>query len=146
MADQDEWKNFEDYEDDFGDNEGVLKEVTNQKLYLILGVTCTLTIGFIVIVYFICRHFGFPLVWGDLVLSVRRQMSELQAWITGEEVTPVFQPREIVEMSTISKLSTREDSNDKSYSTIGNMRSYSWPLEGNNQNSRDESSSQASIV
>ena len=141
MADQDEWKNFEDYEDVFGDNEAVFEEVTNQKLYLILGVTCALIVMIlIVMIYFICRHFGFPLVWGDLVLSVRRQMSEFRAWVTGEEVTPVFQPEEIIEMST------RGDSNDKSYSTIGNMRSYSWPLESSNQISRDESSSQASIV
>ena len=135
MTDLSQWRNFEDYEDN------VFEEVTNRKLYLILGVTGAVTIGFIVMTYIICRKFGFPLVWSDVVLCVRRQMSELRAWVTGEEVIPVFQP-EIIEMTAC------EDTNDrsKSYSSIGPMRSYSWPLESNDSNTRHESSPSASLV
>ena len=116
MTDLNTWKNFEDYEDT------VIEQVTNQKLYLILGVTGAVTIAIIVVIYAICRKFGFPLVFGDLVLCLRRQINELRAWITGDEIVPVFKP-EIIEMST------QKGSNDKTYVSIGLMRSYSWPLE-----------------
>ena len=117
MTDLSQWRNFDDYEDN------VFEEVTNQKLYLILGVTGAVTIGFMVITYWICRKLGFPLVWRDLVLCCRRQISEFRAWITGDDIMPVFRA-ESIEMKAC------EDTNDrsKSYSSIGLMRTYSWPL------------------
>ena len=120
------WKNFEDYEDDF-----LTEGEKNQKLYLILGICGAVGIGIFVAIYLLCRKFGFPIVWRDIVLCFRRQMSELRAWITGDDITPVF-GTELIEMANCEK------SNDsKSYSSIGLMRSYSWPLMSDNKSAAD---------
>jgi len=136
MTDLSQWRNFDDYEDN------VFEEVTNQKLYLILGVTGAVTIGFMVITYWICRKLGFPLVWRDLVLCCRRQISEFRAWITGDDIMPVFRA-ESIEMTACEETNDRS----KSYSTIGLMRTYSWPLMLDNKSiAHNEASSSVSLA
>ena len=144
MTDLSQWRNFDDYEDN------VFEEVTNQKLYLILGVTGAVTIGFMVITYWICRKLGFPLVCRDLVLCCRRQISEFRAWITGDDIMPVFQA-ESIEMTATRDMrhATCEDTNDrsKSYSSIGLMRTYSWPLMLDNKSiAHNEASTSVSLA
>ena len=134
------WKNFEDYEDYEDD---FLKEgEKNQKLYLILGICGAVGIGIFLAMYLLCQKFGFPIVWRDLVLCFRRQMSEFRAWITGDDITPVFRADSI-------EMTLREDTNDgsKSYSSIGLMRSYSWPLMSDNKSiAHNEASPSVSLA
>ena len=119
MKDLNQWKNFQDYEDELESSESI---ASNYNWLIILGVSTGVAIGLAIMIYMICRKFGFPITCRDICLCFRRQISELRGWMTGREIEPVFQP-EVIEM-----VETNHGDESRCYSSIvGNLRS-SWPL------------------
>ena len=116
MTDLDEWKNFQDYEDFNGVNE---ESTEDFNPLIIFGICATIVLGLLVLLVFLCRKMGTPITWQDIILSLRRQLSELRAWVTGGEIETVFNPTVIEE---------RENSASKCYSSLPEDLRYSWPL------------------